>query len=139
MECREVKERLSAHLDGELDESTSRRVIHHLEGCDACREEFGAMRRIDRSMRALPILEAPPGFSRELAAGVGGWDAFSGARVLNRSIPAALLELLGYLSEFLERRKGPTMHLLAEFDDFPPLSLGRTYFRMLGRGCGGCR
>ncbi len=139
MECREVRERLSAHLDGELDESTSRRVIRHLGWCDACGEEFGALDRIDRSVRALPILEAPHGFSRELAAGVGGWDAFSGAKGMNRSIPAALLELLGYLSEFLERRKGLTTHLLAEFDDSPPLSLGWTYFRMLGRGCGGCR
>ncbi|MCU0573190.1 MAG: zf-HC2 domain-containing protein [Syntrophobacteraceae bacterium] len=137
MECREVRERVSVHMDGELDEASSIRLIRHMERCMECRGLLGELRQVDDWVRGLPILEASPGFSRELAVRVGEWDAFSGERSPNRSILGTLLELLGYLSELMERHKGPGTHLLDEFDDFPPLSLGWTYFRMLGHGGGG--
>lgn len=134
MECSEVRERMSAHMDGELDETSSIRLLRHLERCGECRALLGELSQVDHWVRGLPILEASPAFSRELTVRGRQRHGFGGERSSKPSILATLLELLGYLSRLMERQKGPGTHLLDEFDDFPPLSLGCTYFRMLGLG-----
>lgn len=40
LRCRDVLERLSSYLDGELTEEEARRMDEHLLGCDRC-EHFG--------------------------------------------------------------------------------------------------
>ena len=44
---------LSAQVDGELDGVERDRVLNHLAGCDACREEANALRVLKRRMTAL--------------------------------------------------------------------------------------
>ncbi len=44
---------LSAQVDGELDGIERDRVLNHLAGCDACREEAVALRVLKRRMVAL--------------------------------------------------------------------------------------
>ncbi len=44
---------LSAQVDGELDGVERDRVLNHIAGCDACREEANALRVLKRRMTAL--------------------------------------------------------------------------------------
>ncbi len=44
---------LSAQVDGELDGVERDRVLNHLAGCDACRQEASALRALKRRMIAL--------------------------------------------------------------------------------------
>ncbi len=44
---------LSAQVDGELDGVERDRVLNHLAGCDACRQEASALRALKRRMTAL--------------------------------------------------------------------------------------
>ena len=45
--------RLSALIDGELDEADRDRVLTHLAGCDPCRREASALRMLKRRMNSL--------------------------------------------------------------------------------------
>jgi hypothetical protein len=44
---------LSAQVDGELDGVERDRVLNHIAGCDACRQEANALRALKRRMTAL--------------------------------------------------------------------------------------
>ncbi|WP_169307930.1 anti-sigma factor family protein [Kyrpidia tusciae] len=73
MECREVQERLSAHLDGELPEEEETAVTTHLAHCRACRSRLGELRSVSAGIRgALAAWSAPPEFehavNRRIAA-----------------------------------------------------------------------
>ncbi len=56
MDCREVKDRLSPYLDGELPTELARQIAHHLAGCEVCQRELAALTRLDA---ALGRLQAP--------------------------------------------------------------------------------
>ncbi len=56
MDCREVKDRLSPYLDGELPTELSSQIAHHLAGCEVCRRELAALTRLEA---ALGRLRAP--------------------------------------------------------------------------------
>ena len=65
MKCSEVREYLSAWMDGEVPEELGLQLSDHVAGCEACRREMAALERLDA---ALAQLEAP--VSRDLAAKV---------------------------------------------------------------------
>ena len=73
--CREVLERLSSYLDGDLDEKEARRIDEHLMGCDHC-ERFGgrfgeAMTVLHRELeRAAALDQGMAQRLRERLAGV---------------------------------------------------------------------
>lgn len=52
-------ERLSALIDGELGHAERDRVLVHLAGCEECRAEADALRRVKRRVSGLS--DAPPG------------------------------------------------------------------------------
>jgi anti-sigma factor RsiW len=54
--CEQVRERLSAWLDGELEARERREAAAHLESCPGCRAELALLSRLDA---ALGTLEAP--------------------------------------------------------------------------------
>jgi anti-sigma factor (TIGR02949 family) len=56
MDCRDVEDRLSAYLDGELPVELKSRVAAHLAGCEACQRELAALARLEA---ALGRLQAP--------------------------------------------------------------------------------
>ncbi len=56
----ETRERLSAHLEGELKGREAKRVLRHLARCDPCRELLRSLARAVESLRALGQSEAPP-------------------------------------------------------------------------------
>ena len=54
--CEQVREQLSAWLDGELTAAESRQVSQHLEVCPECSRELAMLQRLDA---ALGTLETP--------------------------------------------------------------------------------
>jgi Putative zinc-finger len=112
-------QRLSALIDGELDESERERVLIHVSRCGSCRDEIAALRMLKRRMNGLREASAGDGLTGRLmglrdaadiasgadwpeAATGGGWLATSHGRadskvgwyVLGGSV-AALLAGLG--------------------------------------------
>lgn len=49
--CREVLERLSAYLDGELSAREAARIEAHLQGCDRCARFGGAFGEVVAELR----------------------------------------------------------------------------------------
>ena len=64
--CEEIRDRLVAFAEGELNQEESRRVETHLAGCAACGREAALLTETLARVRALPEPEAPDGF----------WDDF---------------------------------------------------------------
>jgi anti-sigma factor RsiW len=58
--------RLSALIDGELDDSERDRVLVHLAGCEPCRAEAVALRTLKRRMNALGEAAADAALTRRL-------------------------------------------------------------------------
>jgi len=58
--------RLSALIDGELDDYERDRVLVHLAGCDPCREDAVALRTLKRRMNALGEAAADAALTRRL-------------------------------------------------------------------------
>jgi anti-sigma factor RsiW len=58
--------RLSALIDGELDDMERDRVLVHLARCDSCREDAVALRTLKRRMNALGEAAADSGLTRRL-------------------------------------------------------------------------
>ncbi len=56
----ETQERLSAHLEGELEGREARRVLRHLARCHHCRELLRSLARAVDSLRALGQRDVPP-------------------------------------------------------------------------------
>jgi anti-sigma factor RsiW len=66
--------RLSALIDGELDDAERDRVLVHLARCDSCRAEAVALRTLKRRMHALGEAAADAALMRRLI-GLGRPDA----------------------------------------------------------------
>lgn len=91
-EHRYVEARLSAHLDGELNESDDRLVRDHLRACQECREELQEIERTVRELRRLrgmgrrdPIVD---GLVARLCAGAER-SGPTRPRVLGRHVPGS--------------------------------------------------
>jgi anti-sigma factor RsiW len=70
LRCEVVLDRLEPYLDGELDDTTGRRIRGHLERCPACAEEAAAARRVLSELRSLPELDLPPSIIERVRAGI---------------------------------------------------------------------
>lgn len=69
MRCGEVKNRLNAYLDGELDERSRRAVEAHISKCAACRETLTELRTIAAGIKvSMPDKPAPEGFEAKVMA-----------------------------------------------------------------------
>ncbi len=55
-----LRERLSAYLEEELEESERVRVEEHLESCPDCRREYRELRHVVDLLRRLPSPDPPP-------------------------------------------------------------------------------
>lgn len=53
MNCRRINSLLSAYLDSELTGAEMLSVRDHLDRCDACREEYEALRETKRLVASL--------------------------------------------------------------------------------------
>ena len=72
MECREVRDLSDSFLVGELQTETNHAILHHLEGCPACRAEIDGRRMLRGALRdafqRAPHLQARPEFIARLDA-----------------------------------------------------------------------
>jgi anti-sigma factor RsiW len=59
-------QRLSALIDGELDQSERERVLIHMTRCGSCRDEVAALRMLKRRMNALGEAAAGAGLTGRL-------------------------------------------------------------------------
>ena len=55
----EVREAVSARLDGELDPETERAVIEHLDSCESCREYEQQLSAVKRAVALQPAVAVP--------------------------------------------------------------------------------
>ncbi|HEU4948165.1 MAG TPA: zf-HC2 domain-containing protein [Kribbella sp.] len=68
-------DKLSAAVDGELDHDSRERILSHLVGCDSCRAEVAAQRRLKSRLGALA--DDGPEPSLDLMQGLLGVPSFS--------------------------------------------------------------
>ena len=68
MNCSEVRESLSAWLDGELTPEVGALVDRHLASCDACLRELAQLEALEQALAALPAPAPPPGLPEKVAA-----------------------------------------------------------------------
>lgn len=64
MTCAEMRERLSAWVDGELPQDLTAAVDGHLASCVSCRRQARSMRALKHAIAQLPSRDAPPGAVR---------------------------------------------------------------------------
>ena len=133
MRCVDVKARLSAYLDRELESALERSVREHLDGCSRCREELADLRAIDAQVQALPQVGMGAEFAEAVTVKV--CKDFLGRDRSPIGCPGPfgrLAHLLEAVFELLEASGSPRTRTLDEFSDFPPLSMGHVYCRLLG-------
>ena len=133
MRCVDVKERLSAYLDRELEPVQERPVEEHLEQCLKCREYLADLQTIDGQLQALPRVDMGAEFAEAMTVKVcKDFLARDGSPVGLTGLFGRLANLVEALFELLEASGSPRTRTLDEFSDFPPLSMGYVYCRLLG-------
>jgi anti-sigma factor RsiW len=133
MRCVEVEERLTAYVDRELEPALEQLVREHLYGCVTCREELASLRAIDAEIQALPQVGMSAEFAEAVTARVcKDFLARDGSPVGRTGPFGRLANLLEAFFELLEAPGSPRTRTLEEFSDFPPLSMGYVYCRLLG-------
>ena len=99
MTCREIRQQLSAYLDGELSPEESRSVRAHVASCPACRAELESLRRTIEAVKDLPPVAAPHDLKQRILETVNAADSPSvthaGTRHWRRLWPTAAAILLG--------------------------------------------
>ncbi len=76
-----VLDRLSAHLDGELDTSEALQLSEHLAACEKCAGEFTLLSNTVRSIHQhMPPLRAPDALRERVLSSVRSFPAHSAAR-----------------------------------------------------------
>jgi hypothetical protein len=102
--CGEIKEDLSAYLDGVLDVGRRDFIRAHLETCTGCNKAYDSLEHLQKMMRTLPCVEPPVGFldqlNRRLPAPsfiqrVGRW--ISNCALLRPILKIAAVSAAGFL------------------------------------------
>jgi hypothetical protein len=68
MNHEELRERLSAYLEGDLDADERARIERHLSGCPDCRREYRELRHTVDLLHALPAPDPPPDLADRVIA-----------------------------------------------------------------------
>ena len=66
--CADIRERLSAFVDGELEAREAREVEQHLAGCAECAELGAALEMLAATTESLRNLEPPPHLEADISA-----------------------------------------------------------------------
>jgi anti-sigma factor RsiW len=132
MQCRQAKEKISAYMDHELDAASSRQVDSHLQGCAECREALKEFQEIDGMVRGMPRFDLPPDFARQMIMKLSDPAATGEIERPGRlSLFERLFRLLEDFLDMVTPTRSPTTGTLDEFSDFPPLSMGHIYFKLM--------
>ena len=78
-DCLFVRDQLSAYVDGELDESFSVKVSHHLRCCEACSCELAQFQQLSEFVRKAPWASAHPlsVCDTAIAVCIPNWDVIA--------------------------------------------------------------
>jgi len=68
MTCRELFERLSEYVDGELSQEICEEIRRHMEGCDPCVAFAKTLKKTAEICRRLPSQPIPPEVVADLRA-----------------------------------------------------------------------
>jgi anti-sigma factor RsiW len=107
----EIRQMLSAYLDGELTQGEAQRVEVHLEDCESCRRSLGDLARLQELTRELAFAEPPEARMKELekslsvqaprrlgwvfvVAGAVAWLAYGAVTYVRHWRPPTVEELL---------------------------------------------
>lgn len=132
MKCKQVRERISAYLDQELDTASARRLDSHFLRCAQCREVLRDFQELNEMVLRLPRIDPGPDFAAQMAR-----RASEPALTAEIDHPGrlSLLERMSRIAEdfmdLLRSGHNPSTGTLDEFADFPPLSMGHIYFRLM--------
>jgi anti-sigma factor RsiW len=70
--CQWIRNRITPHMDGELNGDEMRRVSHHIAQCKACSDEFNRLVQVKRLLAHLPTMAPSKQFEERLLATVKG-------------------------------------------------------------------
>ena len=68
MYCDDIRELMSARVDGVLDPAGEKRLTEHLAVCGACRLELAALQRLVEQLHDLPSVAPPPDLAAKISA-----------------------------------------------------------------------
>lgn len=68
MTCRELFERLSEYVDGELSQEICEEIRRHMDGCEACVAFAKTLKKTAEMCRRLPSKPIPPEVAADLRA-----------------------------------------------------------------------
>jgi len=108
----EIRQMLSAYLDGELTQASEQRVRVHLEDCQECRRAYEEMARLQRMTKELAFAEPPEARMKELeeslsvqaprrlgwlfvVAGIVAWLIYGAVTYVRHWRPPTVEELIG--------------------------------------------
>ena len=133
MNCFQIEKKLSAFMDNELDEATSRFITEHLKDCSHCREYLYEFRKIDGLVYGLPRNDPSPDFSRRVLKAAMGTSTIFDQKSASFSsrLRFALERLSEEIFSLIPWRGHQPIRTLEEFSDCPPLSMSFIYFRLL--------
>jgi hypothetical protein len=132
MECRQAKERISPYLDQELDAASARQLEAHLHECANCREALKELQEIDGMVLGLPRFDPGPDFARQVSTKLSEPAATGEIERPGRpSLFDRLFRLLDDFVHLMSPTRAHTTGTLDEFSDFPPLSMGHIYFKLM--------
>ncbi len=66
MNCKDAKKNINMYIDGEMDENTRSRFVAHIDGCESCRAELEAKKKIVNLLNSKKEVELPAGFENNL-------------------------------------------------------------------------
>jgi anti-sigma factor RsiW len=75
--CSEIRERLSAMLDGMVTPDEARELQEHLSACPSCAASFEDLKKVVVHLQTLEQVEPPPWMTQKVMAGVRSLDAES--------------------------------------------------------------
>jgi hypothetical protein len=132
MQCRQARGKISAYMDHELDAASSRQVESHLHECTNCREVLKGFQQIDGMVRGLPRFDLGPDFARQMIMKLS--EPAAGGEIERPGRPPLferLLQIVGDFVDLVDSARSPSTGTLDEFSDFPPLSMGHIYFKLV--------
>lgn len=132
MKCEAIRVKLSAYMDGELDEAHHREIAGHLRLCPECRQELEELGGVDTLLKGLPRYGPAAGFAEAVVSGVREAVFPAPAEGFLRRAWKAALEYSERFLELLEPEARSGTRSLDEFDDIPASFIGYAYFKAIG-------
>lgn len=154
MRCKEVKRRLYAYLDNELNESQRAKIQQHLRQCSNCAREAQLLTRTSRALKIWRDVEPSDNFSatfwRKVAAQETTQPLHPGflTRLIHIPLAVAIAAVLiigillgGIVGSYLLPQNGAAQvkqeyiasFALDSFRSLPPDSIGGVYFTLAKR------